>query len=122
MHDRSDMLDLAAARLSVQKACDKARITPLQVDFFELDPGDLPPSPPGLVVLNPPYGRRLGTPSESRGLMGAVMARLHDRYGGWRFVLVAPASVRPAGLPAGTAAHPVFHGGLNVNFWIGRIG
>jgi len=91
-------------------------------DFFRLDPGDLSLSRPGLVVLNPPYGRRLGTPAESRDLMGAVLARLCDRYSGWRFVLVAPAAARPAGLPAGTEVHPVFHGGLNVNFWIGRIG
>jgi putative N6-adenine-specific DNA methylase len=90
-------------------------------DFFRLDPGDLSLSRPGLVVLNPPYGRRLGTPAESRDLMGAVLARLCDRYSGWRFVLVAPASVRPAGMPAGTAVHPVFHGGLNVRFFIGQI-
>jgi acetyl-CoA C-acetyltransferase len=36
LHDRPDLLDLAAARLSVQRACEKAKITPLQVDFFEL--------------------------------------------------------------------------------------
>ncbi len=92
-----------------------------QADFFSLEPGELALSGPGLVVLNPPYGRRLGTPSESRNQMGAVTARLRDRFAGWRFVLVAPAAARPAGLPAGTAAHPVFHGGLNVNFWIGMI-
>jgi putative N6-adenine-specific DNA methylase len=90
-------------------------------DFFRLDPGDLPISEPGLVVVNPPYGRRLGTPAESHDLVGAVLARLRDRFRGWRFVLVAPAAVRPAGLPPGTAAHPVFHGGLNVSFFIGGI-
>ncbi|MCU0563340.1 MAG: hypothetical protein MUE48_05275 [Desulfobacterales bacterium] len=92
-----------------------------QADFFALDPGELSLSAPGLVVLNPPYGRRLGTPAESRGLMGAVTARLRERFAGWRFVLVAPAAARPAGLPAGTAVHPVFHGGLNVRFYIGRL-
>jgi len=92
-----------------------------QTDFFALDPGELPLSAPGLVVLNPPYGRRLGTPSESRDLMGAVTARLRERFAGWRFVLVAPAAARPAGLPAGTAVHPVFHGGLNVRLYIGRM-
>ena len=91
-------------------------------DFFRLDPGDLPLSEPGLVVLNPPYGRRLGSPSESRDLMGAVPARLRDRFHGWRFVLVAPATVRPKGLPAGTTVYPVFHGGLNVRLYIGRMG
>jgi len=36
LHDRLDPLDFQAARISVERACRKARITPLQVDFFEL--------------------------------------------------------------------------------------
>jgi acetyl-CoA C-acetyltransferase len=36
LHDRPDPLVLSAARISVQRACRQARITPLQVDFFEL--------------------------------------------------------------------------------------
>lgn len=36
LHDRSDPLDFQAARLSVEQACQKARISPLQADLFEL--------------------------------------------------------------------------------------
>ncbi len=36
LHDRPDPLNLTAARYSAARACEKARITPLQVDFFEL--------------------------------------------------------------------------------------
>jgi acetyl-CoA C-acetyltransferase len=36
LHDRADMLDFLAARLSLQRACQKARINPMQADFFEL--------------------------------------------------------------------------------------
>jgi acetyl-CoA C-acetyltransferase len=36
LHDRDDLLEFSAARLSVERACQKARITPLQVDFLEL--------------------------------------------------------------------------------------
>lgn len=36
LHDRSDPLDFQAARLSIERACLKAHITPLQVDLFEL--------------------------------------------------------------------------------------
>ena len=36
LHDRADLLAFDAARLSVERACQKAHITPLQVDFFEL--------------------------------------------------------------------------------------
>jgi acetyl-CoA C-acetyltransferase len=36
LHDRADLLAFDAARISVERACQKARITPLQVDLFEL--------------------------------------------------------------------------------------
>jgi acetyl-CoA C-acetyltransferase len=36
LHDRRDLLAFEAARLSVERACSRARITPLQVDLFEL--------------------------------------------------------------------------------------
>jgi acetyl-CoA C-acetyltransferase len=36
LHDRPDPLAFHAARLSVERACQKAHITPLQVDLFEL--------------------------------------------------------------------------------------
>jgi len=36
LHDRPNPLVFTAARLTVERACEKARITPLQIDFFEL--------------------------------------------------------------------------------------
>lgn len=36
LHDRPDLLAFHAARLSVERACQRAHITPLQVDLFEL--------------------------------------------------------------------------------------
>jgi len=36
LHDRPDLLVFEAARLSVERACRRARISPLQVDLFEL--------------------------------------------------------------------------------------
>lgn len=36
LHDRPDPLTFQAARLSVERACRQARITPLQIDLFEL--------------------------------------------------------------------------------------
>jgi acetyl-CoA C-acetyltransferase len=36
LHDRPDPLAFHAARLSVERACRRARITPVQVDLFEL--------------------------------------------------------------------------------------
>jgi acetyl-CoA C-acetyltransferase len=36
LHDRSDPLSFQAARLSIERACRQARLTPLQADLFEL--------------------------------------------------------------------------------------
>jgi acetyl-CoA C-acetyltransferase len=36
LHDRPDPLAFQAVRLSVERACQKARISPLQIDLFEL--------------------------------------------------------------------------------------
>jgi acetyl-CoA C-acetyltransferase len=36
LHDRPNPLHFSAARRSIERACEKARITPLQVDLFEL--------------------------------------------------------------------------------------
>jgi len=36
LHDRPDPLDFRVARLSLQRACDQARINPMQADLFEL--------------------------------------------------------------------------------------
>ena len=36
LHDRPDPLTLQAVHLSVERACARARISPLQVDLFEL--------------------------------------------------------------------------------------
>jgi acetyl-CoA C-acetyltransferase len=36
LHDRSDPLVFDAARLSIERACQRAHLTPLQIDLFEL--------------------------------------------------------------------------------------
>jgi acetyl-CoA C-acetyltransferase len=36
LHDRPNPLNLTAARISIERACEKAKITPLQMDLFEL--------------------------------------------------------------------------------------
>jgi len=89
-------------------------------DFFELDPRDLTDRP-GVVVINPPYGRRLGKAAESRELIRAIIARMREHYQSWKFILVAPAGrdLPATGLPV--EVYPFFHGGLSVNVRVGRV-
>ncbi|MCU0604991.1 MAG: hypothetical protein MUC33_20285 [Desulfobacterales bacterium] len=89
-------------------------------DFFELDPRDVTDRP-GLVALNPPYGRRMGSASESRDLLRAVADRLRSRYAGWRFVLVVPEGRRLPEFGPSVQAYPFQHGGLKVNLVVGAV-
>jgi putative N6-adenine-specific DNA methylase len=92
-------------------------------DFFSFNPQDMG-GRPGVVVINPPYGRRLGKTSESRELIRAIMARMIERYSGWKFIIVTPAGRNLPGLPGyglPVEVYPFFHGGLSVNVVVGRV-
>ena len=89
-------------------------------DFFTLDPRELTDRP-GVVVINPPYGRRIGTLAESRELRGAILARVREHYPGWKFILVAPADADLPGMGFPEKAYPCFHGGLRVSIIVGEV-
>jgi len=89
-------------------------------DFFDLVPQDLTDRP-GVVVVNPPYGRRLGRAAESRELIRAVIARFREHYRGWKFILVAPAGRDLPETGSPVEVYRVFHGGLSVNVMVGRV-
>ncbi len=76
------------------------------------------PAPHGLLLMNPPYGRRLDAGGAAR--LGREIGRvLRARFRGWRAgVLVgAPAIGQALGLRA-TAVHPLSNGGLRVKLMI----
>ncbi len=89
---------------------------------FELRPVaelERPEGPPGLVIVNPPYGTRIGAPGPLRALHASLGERLRTRFGGWRVGLVTsdPGLARATGLPFGPAGPPVAHGGLKVRLF-----
>jgi putative N6-adenine-specific DNA methylase len=48
-----------------------------------------PPAGPGLVVVNPPYGARLGGDEDLEALYGELGALLRERCGGWTLWLLS---------------------------------
>jgi putative N6-adenine-specific DNA methylase len=89
-------------------------------DFFSLDPAALAVNP-GIVVLNPPYGRRLGAPRAGRDLLRRMVERLATHYRGWRFALLTPQEIRTRALPFPHAARPFLHGGMRVELVVGDV-
>lgn len=77
-----------------------------------------PEGPPGLVMVNPPYGARIGERPMLHGLYGALGKVLRERFAGWRVGLVTS----DGGLARATsleldAGPPVAHGGLKVRLY-----
>lgn len=77
-----------------------------------------PEGPPGLVMVNPPYGARIGERPMLHGLYGALGKVLRERFQGWRVGLVTSDGglARATGL-ALAAGPPVAHGGLKVRLY-----
>jgi len=78
-----------------------------------------PDGPAGLVMVNPPYGGRIGAKKMLYGLYSALGARLSEEFSGWRVGLVTTEGglARATGLPLHPPGPPVAHGGLKVRLW-----
>jgi putative N6-adenine-specific DNA methylase len=89
-------------------------------DFFELDPQPFARRP-GLVVINPPYGRRIDSPKGARELLGRIGNKLLRHFGGWKFALILPSQSMLEQIPFPAAVFPFFHGGLQVVAAVGKV-
>ena len=81
------------------------------------------PAPTGLVVVNPPYGRRLGDPRRIDRAYRDLGRALRARFTGWRAAVLVPARTPPTslGLPV-VERFPLVNGGLRVALVICRVG
>jgi len=116
---------------TASKACDSLvrladshaaldQIQVLEGDFFDLNPDDLTIGP-GLVVINPPYGKRMGTRRESRQLIQDLMKKLQADYRGWKFALMVPERSDLGGISPEWRFHSIYHGGLKLELLVGKL-
>ncbi len=75
-----------------------------------------PEGPPGLVILNPPYGARIGDKKQLFALYGSLGTTLNTRFKGWRAAIITTDTslARASGLPFTDTSAPIPHGGLKV--------
>lgn len=78
-----------------------------------------PEGPPGLVMVNPPYGGRIGGKGQLYALYGSLGKTLMANFSGWRVGLVTsePALAKATGLPLKKPGLTFPHGGLRVTLF-----
>lgn len=90
-------------------------------DFRRLAVSDVerPDGPAGLVMVNPPYGSRIGDRGKLLPLYRALGQTLLSRFSGWRVGLVTTEAhlAHATGLPFLPPGPPVAHGGLRVTLF-----
>ncbi|EAQ03077.1 hypothetical protein OB2597_13073 [Pseudooceanicola batsensis HTCC2597] len=90
-------------------------------EFLQAPISDLarPEGGPGLVIINPPYGGRIGNRKMLFALYGSMGEVLKERFGGWRVGIITDDGglARATGLPFHMGEPPVDHGGLKVRLY-----
>jgi putative N6-adenine-specific DNA methylase len=109
---------IASARRNAGRAGLAAHLTFLCADLADVRPS----AKTGLVLLNPPYGRRLGDARHLQRTTRDLGRALRARFSGWRAGVLLPESTPPTalGLPV-TARFPLTNGGLRVALLVCQI-
>jgi putative N6-adenine-specific DNA methylase len=91
-------------------------------DFFHLHPKtELTHLPPGLIVLNPPFHRRLTTGAGLTDFYSRIGAKLRSDFSGWQAGVIIPRADLAGLFPMALRARPLVHGGLNLTLLVGII-
>lgn len=111
--------DAGAIRASVTNA-ERAGVAD-QCQFAQRPVAELerPDGPPGLVIVNPPYGGRIGNKKALYGVYATLGEVLATRFSGWRVGLVTTDQVlaKATRLPFRKPGPLVEHGGLKIRLF-----
>ncbi|MEM9811970.1 MAG: class I SAM-dependent RNA methyltransferase [Pseudomonadota bacterium] len=108
---------ITASRANAERAGVASQITFTCQPISELSPEGC--DGPGLVLVNPPYGGRIGTAKRLPALYGALGQVLRERFSGWRVGLTTSEAslARATHLPFRTPGPPIPHGGLKIRLY-----
>ena len=111
--------DPGAVRMSLANA-ERAGVAAVT----EFQPGQIadlqrPEGPAGIVIVNPPYGARIGGKGPLYGLHAQMGEVFRTRLRGWRVGIVTSEAglAKATGLPWQPPGPIVAHGGLKVRLW-----
>ncbi|WP_300458662.1 RNA methyltransferase [Desulfobacula sp.] len=119
----SDIDDMAITALEQNIAHEifKPIIDVTKQDFFSITPCLISSPQQGVVMLNPPYGKRLGEKIDARSIYREIGKKLAADFKGWRAGIVLPSRECQSYLGLKLELKPIFHGGLEIFAGIGII-
>jgi putative N6-adenine-specific DNA methylase len=116
-------IDPAACKALEENAANSGLSASIAVsnrDFFDLTPREFGASK-GLLTINPPFGRRIGSPKQSDAMFQDLCNRLEAVWRGWRVALVVPRKALLKRIPFPYSAQEIRHGGLRFFLAAGRL-
>ncbi|CCK78913.1 THUMP domain-containing class I SAM-dependent RNA methyltransferase [Desulfobacula toluolica] len=119
----SDIDEMALT--AMEQNISHSRLNPVidvsKTDFFTILPSMISPEKKGVVMLNPPYGKRLGEKSDTRSFYREIGKKLAADFKGWRFGIILPSGEYKSSLGLKLELKPIYHGGLDIFAGIGII-
>ena len=115
--------DPGAIRMAEENAARAGVSAATRFDCRDIADLAAPDTEPGIVVVNPPYGTRIGNKAPLVSLYRGLGAALKSGFSGWRTGIVTTDAdlARATGLKPKPAGPPVLHGGLRVTLWVSEI-
>lgn len=111
--------DAGAVKMATENA-DRAGVGGIvEIRHCSVSEARPPEGPAGLVMINPPYGARIGNKKMLFALHGALGETLKTHFRGWRVGLMTTdnALARATGLPWLPPGPPIPHGGLKIRLY-----
>ncbi len=111
----SDIDDAAitALKTNIQGYDFASAIDIREKDFFSLEPEKLCKNKKGVIVLNPPYGKRLGQDRTQKNFYAEIKKKLIADFKGWRLGIILPSQKDMDIMGLRPDLRPVFHGGMD---------
>ncbi|WP_338609461.1 class I SAM-dependent RNA methyltransferase [Pelagibacterium nitratireducens] len=111
--------DAGAIRMSLANAERAGTSSVTRFAQIPIDQLERPEGPAGLVIVNPPYGARIGDRKKLYPLYGALGRVLKDRFSGWRVGMVTTdkALAQATGLEFGKPGESIDNNGLRITLY-----
>jgi putative N6-adenine-specific DNA methylase len=111
--------DMGAIRMSHANAAHAGVFSITKFEQAAISDAKAPDGPKGLIMINPPYGGRIGERKLLFSLYGAMGQALRQNFRGWRLGLVTNDAglAKATGLSFLPTTPPISHGGIKVTLY-----